>query len=139
MANAEKILDILNQALRLEYSLIIHYPRINMAIHDNDLKSMVNILGVMSIKHATIVADAITSLGGTPEWSFDPAPEEIDLKKIFQIQLGKEELALQLHSESSKLVTDMSLKTQFETMAMQEKEHIRIVENIISRLNQSTL
>jgi bacterioferritin (cytochrome b1) len=136
MENIGKILDILNRALRLEYSLIIHYPRINMAIHDKDLKNMVKTLGVMSIKHADVVADAITSLGGTPEWSFEPAPEEIDLKSIFQIQLGKEKLALQLHSECSKLFSDMSLKTQFETLAMQEEGHIKIVEDILSRLNR---
>ncbi|MCX6002223.1 MAG: ferritin-like domain-containing protein [Chloroflexi bacterium] len=139
MENVKKVLDILNQALRLEYSLIIHYPRINMAVHDNDIKSMVNTLGVMSIKHADVVSDAIISLGGTPEWSFDPAPEEIDLKNIFHIQLGKEKLALQLHSESSKLISDKELKTQFEILAKQEEGHIKIVENILSRLNQSAI
>jgi bacterioferritin len=137
MGNAEKILVLLNRALRLEYSLIIHYPLINRSIHDNDLKSMVKTLGVMSIKHADIVADAITSLGGTPDWSFDPAPEEIDLKNIFQIQLAKEKLALQLHSESSKLIPDMALKTQFEALAVQEEEHIKIVESILSWLNHN--
>lgn len=95
MGNAEKILVLLNQALRLEYSLIIHYPLINRSIHDNGLKN------------------------------------------IFQIQLAKEKLALQLHSESSKLIPDMALKTQFEALAVQEEEHIKIVESILSWLNHN--
>ena len=98
MEKKHQILDTLNESLKLEYSLIIHYPLINRAIKDPDIKQMVNILGVVSIKHADTVADAITALGGTPQWDFEPAPDEIDLKKIFYPQLEKEKLALKLHS-----------------------------------------
>jgi bacterioferritin (cytochrome b1) len=134
--NREIILDNLNKSLRLEYSLIIYYPLINMRIRDIQIKKMVTTLGTMSIKHADTVADAITSLGGTPQWEFDPAPEDIDLKKIFLVQLEKERLALKLHTETSQLITDKSMRAKFEGIAKQEEGHIIIVENILALLDQ---
>ena len=136
MENKHLLLDILNKSLRLEYSLIIHYPLINKAIHDPDIKNLVNILGVVSIKHADTVADAITALGGTPQWDFESAPDEIDLKKIFRVQLEKEKLALKLHSETTDMINDKVLKAKFEAIAGQEVGHIKLVENILHLIDQ---
>jgi bacterioferritin len=136
MEKKHQILDTLNESLRLEYSLIIHYPLINRAIKDPDIKQMVNILGVVSIKHADTVADAITALGGTPQWDFEPAPDEIDLKKIFSAQLEKEKLALKLHSDGAHMALDKTWRTRFEAMAKQEVEHIKLVENILNLIDQ---
>jgi bacterioferritin (cytochrome b1) len=116
--------------------MIIHYPLINSAIHDTEIKKMVNTLGVVSIKHADTLADAITALGGIPQWDFEPAPEEIDLKKIFLIQMGKEKMALKLHTESANMTADPLLRAKFEQIAQQEKEHIELVDNIIALLDQ---
>ena len=100
---------------------------------------MVNVLGVVSIKHADTVADAITALGGTPQWDFEPAPDEIDLKKIFYSQLEKEKLALKLHSDGAHMVLDKSWRTRFEAMAKQEVEHIKLVENILKLIDQAKI
>ena len=136
MEKKHQILDALNEALKLEYSMIIHYPLINRAIKDPDIKQMVNILGVVSIKHADTLADAITALGGKPQWDFESAPDEIDLKKIFRAQLEKEKLALKLHNDSADMVNDKVLKTKLEAIAKQEVEHIKLVEKILDLIDQ---
>lgn len=136
MENKGRLLDNLNQSLKLEYSMIIHYPLINSAIHDPEIKKMVNILGVVSIKHADTLADAITALGGTPQWDFEPAPEEIDLKKIFLMQMEKEKMALKLHTDSANMTAEPSLKAKLEAIAQQEKDHIKLVDSILALLDQ---
>jgi rubrerythrin len=139
MKNAQdlqELLDTLNQALRTEYSMIIHYPRIASSIKDAELKELVISLGTASIKHADEVASAISKLGGEAHWSFEGLPDEEDLVKIFRTQLGKENLALELHRKSASLVNDLSLKKQFEEIANEEETHIEIVNNIITRLEQ---
>ena len=67
----EKINDILNKALTLEYTLIVHYPRIASMIKEQETRKLVNELGRASVKHADVVANAIIKLGGHPEWSFE--------------------------------------------------------------------
>jgi len=132
---SHELLDALNRTLELEYTLIIYYPRISERIRDFDTKQLAQSLGTASIGHADTVSRAITKLGGKPNWTLGPFPHEKDLKKIFQEQLEKEKLALQLHQQIVGLTTDSSLRIQFIEMAKEEELHIKTVEKIISRLN----
>jgi bacterioferritin len=130
-----KLLDLLNQTLELEYTLIIHYPRIASAIQDAEAKQLAQSLGTASVVHFDTVTNAITKLGGVPRWSFEPFPDELDLKKIFQIQLEKEKLALKLHRQIAGMCTDFSLRDKFSELSKEEGLHIQTVEKIISRLD----
>lgn len=135
-ANLPQILDMLSQALELEYSLIVHYPRIASSIPDEETRKLVHQLGSDSIGHADAVANTITKLGGVPHWSFGPFPEETDIVKTFEVQLEKEKLALQLHRRIAGLILDSSLRDRFNEFAKKEEQHIRIVEQILSRVGQ---
>jgi len=134
LAKSSQIVDRLNQALKLEYSIIIHIPRIASIIKDEKTREMALMLGNASIKHADIVASAISELGGSPEWAFQAAPVEEDLVEIFQKQLDKEKLALQLHQDTASLIQDRNLRLKFDQIAREEEEHIQIVNNILERL-----
>ncbi len=134
--NLPRILNPLNQALQLEYSFIVHYPRLASAIQDEEIRRWALTLGRASISHADTVAIAIKKLGGIPLWSFKPFPEDVDIVKIFKVQLGKEKMALQLHRQSAGMVLDISLRDKLNGLARDEEEHIRIVENILSKLAQ---
>ena len=135
VTGSSELLDLLNQTLELEYTLIIHYPRIASAIQDHETKQLAQSLGTASIGHADTVAHAITRLGGTPHWSFGSFPAEMDLKKIFQGQLEKEKLALKLHRQIVGLITDSSLRDKFSGLAKEEESHIITVEKILARLS----
>jgi bacterioferritin len=134
VTGSTELLNLLEQSLELEYTLIIHYPRIASAIQDYETKQLAQSLGSASIGHADTVAHAISKLGGTPHWSFGAFPAEKDLKKIFQGQLEKEKLALKLHQQIIGLTTDPSLREKFIGMAKEEEFHVKTVEKILLRL-----
>jgi bacterioferritin (cytochrome b1) len=125
----------LNQALRLEYSLIIHYPYIANLIRDQEVKKLATELGGASIHHADVVASIISELGGKPEWSFDPFPEGKDIEKIFRMQLSKERAALQLHKGSAEMFPPSARSEALSALAKEEEQHIQIVEVILSKLS----
>ncbi len=131
-----KSLDLLNQALQIEYSMIFHYPRLAGFIEDEEIRKLVLQLGHVSMNHADVVASAIRELGGEPDWSFEFAPQEGDLVKVFQVQLEKEKLALELHQQSSDSVRDSILRERFRNLAKDEVNHIRTVEDILTRLTE---
>ncbi len=131
------VIILLNEALRLEYSLIFHYPRLANSIKDSETRKSVAELGTASIHHADVVAHAISQLGGTPDWSLAPFPDNYDLLQIFQIQLQKEKKALELHSQAANSVPPGPLVDDLRTLADEEKGHIAIVERIISHLTQT--
>ena len=135
LAPNRQLLDVLNQTLELEYTLIIHYPRIAEAIRDYETKQLAQSLGTASIGHADTVAKAITRLGGTPHWSFGSFPTEMNLTKIFEGQLEKEKLALKLHQQIVGMITDYSIRNDFIRLPKEEESHIKTVEKILTRLN----
>ncbi len=133
-ANLSNLLDLLNQTLELEYSLIVHYPRIANSIPNEEVKKLVNQLGGGSIAHLDAVANAITKLGGTPKWVIGTFPDETNMMNIFKIQLEKEETALRLHKRIAGLINDASLRDKFNNLAKEEEFHIKIIEQIIPKL-----
>jgi bacterioferritin len=126
----------LNKALRLEYSLIIHYPYIANLIRDRKVKTLATELGGASIHHADVVASIITRMGGKPEWAFDQFPEGNDIKKIFRVQLSKEQAALQLHKGSAEMFRAGEHREALIELATEEEQHIQVVEQILSLLSR---
>jgi rubrerythrin len=132
------LVELLNRILRLEYSLIVYYPRIAASIRNVQARQEALQLGSASVQHADTVARAITQLGGSPEWSFDPFPDENDLVKTFQRQLEKEKLAYELHSQCANQAPNAELHRTFSKLAEEEQYHMRTVEKILEKLNQPT-
>ena len=132
---SQRLVDLLNQALRLEYSLIVHYPRLASTIKDEEIRKLVLELGKASIHHADVVANTITQLGAEPDWSMELYPDDMGTVEIFQTQLEKEKLALKLHRENADLVPSSSLQVKLSALAKEEEQHIQIVNRILSRLN----
>ena len=132
-ANAQ-LLEVLNKTLELEYSLIIQYPHIAEAVRDPETKQLTQSLGTASIGHFDTVSGAIKKLGGVPRWSFEPFPQKLELKRIFQIQLGKEQMALKLHLQIAAMTADPSLREKFNKLSKEEELHIQTVEKILTHV-----
>jgi len=135
--NLLKTIELMNRALEVEYSCIVHFTRLSTIIKNEEIRNLIVELGQDSVRHASIVADIVKELGGNPLWSFEPFPEDMDLVSIFQMQLEKEEIALELHLQNAKSQVDGSIKSKLEGIANDEEKHIQIVKDILSKLAES--
>jgi rubrerythrin len=133
-----QLINKLGQISKIEYSLIVNYPQLARMIKDKETQEMVNSLGIASIHHFDVVAKALTKLGGSATWSMDLLPDHMDLNQIFQNQLAKEVLALEMHSECAKLAEDWKLKQELTAIANEEKSHVNTVKEILYRLSHSS-
>jgi rubrerythrin len=131
-----ELIELLNEALRLEYTLIVHYPRLAAGIPDEETRKLVQQLGTASVHHADVVSEAVTQLGGKPDWTFAPFPQIEDPRQIFEIQLRKEQQALELHRKAAGLVPPGPMAAAIESLAQEEQVHISMVEKIIARLKE---
>jgi bacterioferritin len=134
-SNEKTIVELLNEALKLEYGLIVHYPRIASRVQNHQAKELLEQLGIASVRHADAVAGAVSSLGGTPNWSFEQINHDLDMMTLLQIQLGKEKKALDLHQKAAGMVADGTLRSEFRRMAAEELNHIQTVERLIRLLS----
>ena len=64
-------------------------------------------------------------------------PDRADLVEIFEVQLEREKLVLDLHQQSADLVTITGLRYQFEEIAREEEFHIKTAEKILRRLKET--
>ena len=129
-----ELIDLLSDIYKLEYSMIVNYPRIARMIKDKETQDLTEMLGTASIKHADTVANVLKQLGGTPLWSLAMFPDDLSLEEIFTQQLEKEIIAQKSHQRCSELARDSALKEEFASMAEEEKSHIKTVEKILARL-----
>jgi len=130
----QQIIDLLNLVLKLEYTIVIHLPRISAAFHDQEIRDKVLHLSSASVKHADAVASAIEKLGGKAEWDFEPFPDDGDLVKMFQTQVAKEHEAHRLHLECARLTSDPILKEQFRKIAKDEDWHAAVALDVLEYL-----
>ena len=125
----------LNQALHIEYTLIIHYPYIAGSIHNEEARNLTIELGVASIHHADVIATMINELGGTPHWSFEALPREIDLTSFFLNQISREKRAMDLHRGSAALAAASPYGRVLAALADEEALHIKNAERIVLLLH----
>ena len=132
--HSSQVIELLNRSLRMEYSMIVHYPLIANFIKDEKIRELAIELGSGSIKHANTVADLVKSCGGEPVWSVEPFPEKLGIKQIFSEQLEKEKQAMEMHKKNACLVDDEEMKNKLEELAREENNHIKTVNKILSML-----
>lgn len=130
----EEALNLLGRTLKVEYQFIVYYSRIAKIMPDEELASKLRILGQDSIKHADIVSNTISKLGGiAPIPMVAALPEPLDLKNFFRKQLELEKLALSLHTKAAESVAK-EFAYSFRQITEQEYWHIKMVEEIILRI-----
>lgn len=127
-----EVIALLNRTLALEYSIIVHLPRISNAFKDPVIRDKVIHLSAASVKHADAVAAAIEKLGGKAEWNFEAFPDD-DLVSMFTLQLAKEQEAHEMHTEAVRLLPD-GLKNRFREIAKEEEWHTRVAGEILEYL-----
>ena len=127
------LIGLLNRILSMEYTIIIHFPRLSAAFPDRAMRDKMLYLSTASVKHASGVAAAIEKLGGEPCWSFEPFPDE-DLPRIFEIQAEKERAVHDLHAQCAGMCADPVMKKQFAEFAREEEWHEKLAQEITSYL-----
>ena len=92
-----------------------------------------------STKHANTIVDIINQLGGKVRWSFEDLPKNMDMKELFEMQLKREEQVLRLYQQSASLILEDNLKWQLNYLVKGKTRQIRIIQRIISMLQNSIL
>ena len=114
----EAIVDLLNKGIRVEYGMVLNYPRILDQIVNIDKSQSEEFInnaerfGKDSFRHATIVAKLIEELGGEPEFEILTADRMIDVNKALVEQLGKEKLAESLYKEAGLIAQSNQAKAK---------------------------
>ncbi len=99
------LVALLNKAIKIEYGLILNYPRIieylvgYEKINDELFISDLERLGEDSTRHLGWIVDIIKSLGGEPVWQMGIIERLFNARKLGAQQLENEKIAVGLYKE----------------------------------------
>lgn len=125
--------SLLAQALRLEYRMIIHYPKLLTVFPETESRRVLVALGTDSIRHADAVAEVLRSMGEEPPLPALEALPDLPLRQVFERQMEYEKLALALHTRAADLAPP-EYQATLRRMAQEEELHIRGVQQILDGL-----
>ena len=132
--SSQQLINMLNEVLSIEYSMMTHYPRLARAIRDKDSRVIFESLGRDSNRHGDVISKIIWELGGEPDWTIEPPPDDTDMVVIIEKQLEKEKFALHMHKQCVGLAKTLSHREKLKKLVEEEQWHIKTVENILSNL-----
>ncbi|MFC1940785.1 ferritin-like domain-containing protein [Chloroflexota bacterium] len=112
----KQIIALLNDSIRVEYGMILNYPRIIEKVTiidknpDKDFTSNMERLGKDSFRHSSVVTRLIEDLGGKPSWEAIVIDRMIDVHSMMVEQLAKEKLAMSIYKEAKMIARKHAAK-----------------------------
>jgi len=161
----KSIINLLREAMEIEYGFIINYPRVvdqlvNIeTIPQEEVAKKLELLGKESIQHAGWIMQLIENLGGEPQLPITVIPRIADIPSLLLEQLDKEKTAQSLFQQAKQVVKQKQakgilakIKTMgavspdsvadrssiiriLERLEIDEGRHIVLLQNVISELN----
>jgi hypothetical protein len=126
--------ELLNHALRLEYSGVTHLPRLDGTVQDVYIRYCISVLTSDSTGHAVRLASTIRELGSIPCWTIWSPPDSGNLIRLFEIQLARERICHNLYDKAAKLLAGSPLAERCNALAQDEDRHIEMVERVLKAL-----
>ena len=126
--------ELLNHALRIEYAGITHLPVLHSVVQEVHIRQCISLLIDESTMHAVSLAATIRALGGSPVWKVWTPSDRGSLERLFEIQLAREKICLNLYKKAAQLLNGSRLADKCAYLAEDKNRHIEIVEHILAAL-----
>lgn len=127
--NKDKLIELLNKDLELEYSAAIQYIQhasVMTGAEFGDIIKELRIHANEEIAHAIILSDQIDFLGGVPSVNVGQIRTSRDNKEMLQQDLGGEEDAIERYKariEQAEQMKEFALAQQLRNILAMEQEH----------------
>ncbi|MHC4737644.1 MAG: ferritin-like domain-containing protein [Planctomycetota bacterium] len=135
----EKVVDLLNMDLELEYSAAIQYinhAAVMTGAAYGDIIKELKIHANEEVQHAMTLADQIDYLGGSPSVNTGKIYTSKDNDEMLQQDLDGEEDAIQrykLRVEQAELLKEFALAQQLRNILAMEQEHAMDLKQALGR------
>lgn len=122
-AKREALIQMLNEGVRHEYSVVLQYLHQAYMAKDRDFGHAMEQSAVVEMKHLGELAETVAELGGAPIVERNKiilADNDIDMMRA---DIADEEKATSLYEEQAEQIEDEDLKGLLKTIAYHEEHH----------------
>ena len=142
-ANAEKVIDLLNDGRARELGAILQYMAQHYELEDADFGKLAKVLkdtAIVEMKHAEKLAERILFLGGTPTSQLQPQPKKGQtIPQMLATDEALEAGAVQLYNASAVRCSELGdqvSKDLFEELLADEEGHLDTFQNVADHVKQ---
>lgn len=128
-----KIIDLLNLALDIECSVGLWCDHLAKQ-GDAESARLLKFLQAQSLEHEEFVRQTIRELGEEPREQITRPDPALTPKELLERQLEQERLAQLIHGQAAQLAPTEEISKKLVKISNDEKEHVAIVERILSRM-----
>jgi bacterioferritin len=133
-----KLLDKLNEILKSEYAGLVQYTQFSFLVQDAWREVYYKFFrenGEEALKHAHLVGDKITALGGVPTVERGAVKQSTDLHEMLEYSLEVESLQVKLYTEALELCgeKDVALRVVLEDICREEQEGVDHLEKLLNK------
>ncbi|MFA5793598.1 MAG: ferritin-like domain-containing protein [Candidatus Brocadiia bacterium] len=128
---SQDLIELLNQALTMEYSDVFLYPRHSEHFNGQPaISELFKNFSQMELRHADTLAMEIHRLGGQPEWDFKLLTGKKQPSEIVSWHLNGERNAISHYDKCIKAAGDRRLKEILSGIKAEEAIHQAALEKI---------
>ncbi len=128
---AGPLINLLNASLQLEYANIVRLPRFRSSIEDQEFARKLEWLLTDSLRHAEIVMRHIRRLGGEPEWTLAPFPENDSTIDFLKRQQNLEQEMKGIYENAMPISDTDELHKDLNGLIASEQNHWALCDDLI--------
>lgn len=127
--------------------LLYSYQHFDKFESNKDFAKIIEEIAIVEMKHLEILGKTIKLLGKTPAyktcessrgdcimWDAENVNYETELKKMIKLDIESEKKAIRTYEHHKKIIDDKYIKNIIERIIMDEKNHLKIFEEMYNEL-----
>ncbi len=137
MAEHDELIDLLNQAVSLEYTAAIQYNQHSMLVTGRDkllFEDLFKDNSRESLGHAKMWGDRIVYLGGMPNPEIGPIRQSTDVTEMLQMDLEVERKAVELYSQAHEICRHEPTRYMLENHILDEDKDVEELQKLLGQV-----
>ncbi|HYG23632.1 MAG TPA: ferritin-like domain-containing protein [Verrucomicrobiae bacterium] len=144
MAQHDELIDVLNEAVALEYTAAIQYNQHSMLLTGRDKLLFEEIFqhhAKESLNHAKMWGERIVYLGGVPTAEIGKVQQSTNVTEMLEMDLVVEKNAVEIYTRAHKVCTHLPTQFMLENHILDEDKDVEELQKLLGkvRIAQSAL
>lgn len=137
MADHDELINVLNEALSLEYTAAVQYNQHSMLLTGRDkvlFEDLFQDSAKESLGHAKMWGDRIVYLGGVPRGEVGPIRQSSNVMEMLEMDLEVEQRAVEIYTRAHRVCKHEPTKYMLENHILDEDKDVEELQKLLGKV-----
>ena len=134
MEEKAELIQMLNEAMSLEYGALFLIPQHMARVKDEETKRQLRLIEEVELEHAEKTAQLIYQLGGEPKADLPLLQPRSEVREILEAHLQGEMRSIDVYRRAESKCTDAEMRKTLAKMREDEEGHLRLLQRTLERV-----